>query len=58
MFRNGIKDIADVKKADIVKLSQLIGKNTTIKIKEEVGEKVPEEIKQTKRKGQLSLKKF
>ncbi len=58
MFNNGIKDIADVKKADIVKLSQLIGRNTTIKIKQEVGEKVPEEIKQTKRKGQLSLKKF
>lgn len=58
MFNNGIKDITDVKKVDITKLIYLIGKNTSLKIKEEVGEKVPEEIKPTKRKGQLSLKKF
>jgi helicase len=58
MFNNGIKDIKDVKKADFVKLVQLIGKNTAIKVKEEVGETVPEGIKITKRKGQMSLSKF
>ena len=58
MFNNGIKDISDVKKADFVKLVQLIGKNTAIKIKEEVGEKVPDGIKITKRKGQMSLSKY
>ncbi len=58
MFNNGIKDIADVKKADLTKLAYLIGKNTALKIKEEVGEKIPEEIKPTKRKGQVSLNKF
>lgn len=58
MHNNGIKEIKDVKSADIVKLVQLIGKNTAVKVKEEVGEKVNIEIKKTKRKGQLSLKKF
>ncbi|TKJ17618.1 hypothetical protein CEE44_03745 [Candidatus Woesearchaeota archaeon B3_Woes] len=58
MFNNRIKNIADVKKVDLTKLAQLIGKTTAFKIKKEVGEEVPEEIKPTKRKGQLSLNKF
>jgi replicative superfamily II helicase/intein/homing endonuclease len=58
MFNNGIKDISDVKKSDFVKLIQLIGKNTAIKVKKEVGEKIPEGIKITKRKGQMSLSKY
>jgi helicase len=58
MFGNGIKTIGDVKKADVMKLIQLIGRNTTIKVKEEVGEKIDLAIKPGKRKGQLSLSKF
>jgi len=58
LYNNSIKDISDVKKADFTSLSQLIGKSVAAEIKEEVGEKVPIEIKTNKRKGQMSLKKF
>lgn len=58
MFNHGIKDISDVKKADFTTLAQLIGKAAAASIKEQVGEKIPEAIKETKRKGQMSLKKF
>ncbi|MCK4521503.1 MAG: hypothetical protein KAU20_02935, partial [Nanoarchaeota archaeon] len=58
MHNYGIRDIADVKKIDVMSLVQLIGKNTALKVKEQVGEKVKEKIKPTKRKGQLSLGKF
>ena len=59
LFRNKIKTIADVKKVDIVKLVQILGKKTSIDIKRQVGidiekEKVPEK----KRKGQTSLKHY
>lgn len=57
LFRNKIKDIADVKKADVGKLVQILGRKVAIDIKKQVGvnldkEKVPER----KRKGQISLK--
>jgi ATP-dependent DNA helicase len=58
MFNNKIKDIKDVKNADISKLVGLIGKSTTIKIKKEVGVEIKTEIKETKRVGQMSLHKF
>jgi helicase len=59
MFRNKIKDIADVKKADITQLVQILGKKTAINVKKQVGidlekEKVPER----KRKGQISLRDY
>lgn len=59
LFRNRVKDIADVKKADITQLVQILGKKIAIDIKKQVGidiekEKVPER----KRKGQISLKDY
>jgi helicase len=59
MFRNKIRDIADVKKVDIIQLVQILGKKTAINVKKQVGidlenEKVPER----KRKGQISLKDY
>ena len=57
LFSNGIKDLGDVKTADFAKLKFLIGESAARSIKEQVGEKV-EEISETKRKGQMSLKKF
>lgn len=59
LFRNKIKTIADVKKADITKLVQILGKKTAIDIKKQVGidldkAKVPER----KRKGQISLRDY
>lgn len=61
LYSHGIKDVGDVKKANIVTLAQLIGKNVAINIKEQVGEKVKKEdieIKENKRKGQISLMDF
>jgi replicative superfamily II helicase len=57
MFNNGIKDLGDVRKVDITKLKQLLGDAVAKYIKEQVGEKV-EEIKETKRKGQMGLGKY
>lgn len=58
LFNNSIKDVGDVKRADFGKLKLLLGDAVAKSIKEQVGEKVDVEIKETKRKGQLSLKKF
>ena len=38
LHRNGIKDIGDIKKADILKLSQLIGKAVAVDVKGQVGQ--------------------
>ncbi|MBN2422419.1 hypothetical protein JXB41_04265 [Candidatus Woesearchaeota archaeon] len=59
LFRNGIKDIGDIKNTDLMKLSQLIGRGTALKIKKEVGIDIEkEEIPKGKRKGQLGLGKY
>ena len=58
LFTNNIKDLGDVKKADVMKLRQLLGDAVAKSIKEQVGEKTDIEIKETKRKGQMSLKKY
>jgi len=57
LFNNGVKTIGDVKKSDIVKLAQLIGKKTAVDIKKQVGQEV-KEVPKGKRKGQLSLRKY
>ncbi|MDO8741391.1 MAG: helicase-related protein [Candidatus Woesearchaeota archaeon] len=56
LFNNGIKDIADVKKADLTALTQILGSNTAIDIKKQVGEDFEKmKVKENKRKGQISL---
>ena len=61
MYNNKIKNLEDVKKSDITKLTQLIGKQTALSVKKQVGQEYREEkvkVKKGKRKGQTSLKKF
>ncbi len=58
LFRNGIKDIGDIKKADLTKLSQLLGRKTAENIKEQSGESLEEPAPIGRRKGQLSVEKF
>jgi len=61
MYNNKIKTIEDVKKADITKLTQLIGKQISLSIKKQVGQEFREEkvkVKKGKRKGQTSLAKY
>lgn len=56
LFNNKIRTIEDVKKADVVLLSQLIGKGIAATVKKQVGqdgEKIV--VRENKRKGQISL---
>ena len=57
LYNNNIKDISDVKKADITTLTQILGPSVAADVKEQLGQKV-EEVKQKKRKGQISLKDY
>ncbi len=54
LYNNGVKTIGDLKKIDIVTLSQVIGKKTAADVKDQLGQKV-EVVKENKRKGQVSL---
>lgn len=59
LFNNNIKDVSGVKKADFMKLSQLLGNNTAVNIKKQVGQDFTKlKVKKGKRKGQMSLKKY
>lgn len=42
LFRNGIKDLGDVRKAEFGRLENLLGKKISASIKKQVGEQVPE----------------
>lgn len=57
LFGNDIKDLGDIKKADFAKLKFLLGEAVAKSVKEQVGEKT-EEIRETKRKGQMSIEKY
>src|SRR3989339_541295 len=53
LFRNRIKDIQDLKNADLATLTQLLGEKTALGIKKQLGQEqlgIPE----NKRKGQIS----
>tara|TARA_Y100000034_G_scaffold94931_1_gene115144 strand:- start:221 stop:1414 length:1194 start_codon:yes stop_codon:yes gene_type:complete len=54
LYENKLRDIGDIKKVDILTLSQIVGKRLATNMKEQLGEKV-EKIKENKRKGQISL---
>jgi len=57
LFNNKIRTVADVKKADLMKMSQLLGKQTALTIKKQVDQNI-EPVKDSKRKGQLGLGKY
>jgi len=59
LYNNKIKDIKDVKKADVMALVQIVGRNTAIKIKKQVGQDLDKEkVPERRRKGQISLKDY
>ena len=57
LFKNRIKDVKGVKEADLMKLSQILGKNIALDIKKQVGQEF-KEVKEHKRKGQISLRDY
>ena len=60
MFDNGLRTLGDLKKIDISSLVTIIGKATARSVKEQLDEKVPENMKVSdkKRIGQMSLGKY
>jgi helicase len=56
LYDNKIKDTGDIKKADMITLTSILGPSLTVSLKKQVGidvEKLP--VKENKRKGQISL---
>lgn len=59
LYNNRIKDMKDVKDADIMDLVQILGKNVALSIKKQVGQDIDKEkVPERKRKGQISLKDY
>jgi helicase len=59
LYNAGIRDLGEIKKADITSLTQLIGKSIALDIKKQVGEDLEKAIvPENKRKGQISLKDY
>ena len=59
LFAAGFKDVGEIKKADIMSLVQILGRNTAISLKKQVGVDVDKQkVPERKRKGQVSLKDF
>ncbi len=54
LFYNRIKDVGDIKKADLTKLTQILGQKVALSVKKQVGQET-KEIPKGKRKGQISL---
>ncbi len=57
LFVNRIRDIADLRKTDLATLSQILGKNIALNIKEQLGENVSA-VAENKRKGQINLEDY
>ena len=57
LYSNGMKDFGDLRRIDIVSLSQLLGKGVAEDIKQQLGEEI-KEVPKGKRVGQLSIEKF
>ena len=57
LYANRIKDVGDVKRADVTKLVQILGHNVALSIKKQVGQEI-KTVKEGKRKGQISLEDY
>jgi helicase len=60
LFHNGIRSIDAVKQSDLSTLKALIGEAVALSIKEQVGQKVGEDlvVQRNKRKGQINLEDY
>ena len=54
---NSLRDLGDLKKADLTSLSQVVGKSVAVSVKKQLGEEI-KEVPKGKRKGQMSLEKY
>ncbi|RMF55035.1 hypothetical protein D6745_03380 [Candidatus Woesearchaeota archaeon] len=59
LYNNRIRSVSDVKKADLTRLAQLLGRKIALSIKKQVGQDFEKiKVKEKKRKGQVSLKDY
>ncbi|MCX6710407.1 MAG: helicase-related protein [Candidatus Woesearchaeota archaeon] len=61
LYNNRIRDIGDLKNADITTLIEILGKKTAVDVKKQVGQEFSEDklkVKENKRKGQINLNDF
>ncbi|MBN1792285.1 hypothetical protein JW826_01225 [Candidatus Woesearchaeota archaeon] len=61
LYQNKIRDVEDIKKADLSALSAMLGRAIALSLKKQVGQDLSEEaivVPKGKRKGQLSLEKY
>ncbi|HHE36840.1 MAG TPA: hypothetical protein ENL16_03440 [Candidatus Woesearchaeota archaeon] len=61
LYNNKIKDLDDIRKADITRLTQLLGRQTALSVKKQLGQEYAEEkirVKKSKRKGQTALTRY
>ncbi|MFO8016022.1 MAG: helicase-related protein [Candidatus Woesearchaeota archaeon] len=59
LYNNRIRDVKDIKTADITALAHLIGRNTAFNVKRQVGQDIDKaKVPERKRKGQVSLKDY
>ncbi len=57
LYSNGLKDLGNLKEADLTTLTQILGKAIAEDVKKQLGEEI-EEVSPRKRSGQVSLGKF
>lgn len=55
LFRNRLRDIKDIKNADLSTLTQILGEKVALSVKKQLGQEQIE-VPENKRKGQISLK--
>lgn len=55
LFRNRLRDLKDVKNADLSTLTQLLGEKVALSVKKQLGQEQIE-VPENKRKGQISLR--
>ncbi|MBI4449253.1 hypothetical protein HY641_04480 [Candidatus Woesearchaeota archaeon] len=58
LFANGVRNIADISRTEMITLARLVGVKTATSLKEQVGQKEAEPVGPLKRKGQMGLGKY
>ena len=55
LFRNRLRDIKELKNADLATLTQILGEKIALSVKKQLGQEQAE-VPENKRKGQISLR--